>query len=123
MRKTILVIDDEEAVREVTKATLEVFAGWTVEAVGSGPEGIALAETNLPDAILLDVMMPGTDGPRTLALLLANPAIRDVPVLFLTAKVQATDIRRFRTLGVRGIISKPFDPARLATEIAAILGW
>lgn len=90
---------------------------------GSGVEGIALAVAHPLDAILLDVMMPGMDGPRTLLELQSNLKTQGVPVLFLTAKVQAADIRRFQTLGVRGVIAKPFDPTTLANEVADILGW
>ena len=123
MIRKILVIDDEEAIREVTKVTLELFAGWAITVAGSGPEGITLAAANRPDAILLDVMMPDMDGPRTLAGLKASKATERIPVLFLTAKVQATDLSRLRALGAKGVIAKPFDPARLADEVAAALGW
>jgi CheY-like chemotaxis protein len=123
MSRRILLIDDEPAIREVTRATLEIVAGWVVTEAGSGAAGVALAAADPPDAILLDVMMPDMDGPRALKELRASSATREVPVLFLTAKVQATDIKRFWDLGVQGVIAKPFDPMGLASEIAAFLGW
>ena len=123
MSRKILLIDDEKAIREVTQATLEILAGWTVTIAGSGAEGIALAAAEPPDAILLDAMMPDVDGPETLKELQTNARTRDIPVVFLTAKIQAADIRRFRTLGAQGVIAKPYDPLRLASEVADILGW
>lgn len=123
MSRKILLIDDEEAIIEVTRATLEIMAGWTVIAASSGSEGAALAAAERPDAILLDVMMPDMDGPRTLKDLQAGARTGDIPVVFLTAKVQAADIRRFRDLGAAGVIAKPFDPLRLAGEISSILDW
>ena len=80
---------------------------------------MALAER--PDAILLDVMMPGLDGPATVARLRENPLTRDIPVILLTAKAQTSDRRRFAALGVAGTLTKPFDPMTLTDQIAAIL--
>jgi len=76
-----------------------------------------------PDAILLDVMMPGMDGPSTFRELRKNPATAHIPVLLLTAKVQSSDQRRFADLGVEAILFKPFDPMTLASQIATVLGW
>lgn len=123
MSRKILLIDDEPAIVEVTRATLEILAGWTVIAASSGSEGVKLAAAERPDAILLDAMMPDMDGPRTLKDLQAGVRTGDIPVVFLTAKVQAADIRRFRDLGASGVIAKPFDPLRLAGEVSSILGW
>ena len=123
MHRKILIVDDEEAIREVTQMTLETLSGWTVRTARSGREGIRLAAADPPDAILLDVMMPDMDGPATLHELASNPLTREVPVLFLTAKVQAAEVRRFRGLGVKGVIAKPFDPLELPREVARMLGW
>lgn len=123
MSRKILLIDDEPAIVEVTRATLEILAGWTVIAASSGSEGVELAAAERPDAILLDAMMPDMDGPRTLKDLQSGARTGDIPVVFLTAKVQAADIRRFRELGAAGAIAKPFDPLRLAGEVSSILGW
>jgi CheY-like chemotaxis protein len=89
----------------------------------SGAQGLARAIEHQPDAILLDVMMPGMDGPTTFRELRNNPATAKIPVLLLTAKVQASDQRRFADLGVDGVLFKPFDPMTLSTQIAAVLGW
>ncbi|MDB4952006.1 MAG: response regulator containing a CheY-like receiver domain and an domain [Gemmatimonadetes bacterium] len=121
--RRILVVDDEDDIREVAQLSLEMVGGWEVLAAGSGAEALRRAEAERPDAILLDVMMPGMDGPSTFLALQANPATRDIPVILLTAKVQSADRRRFEDLGVAGVLSKPFDPMELAGQVSAALGW
>ena len=123
MAKRILVIDDEDNVREVTIMSLEIMGGWETLAASSGIEGIQIAEREQPDAILLDVMMPGMDGPTTFRTLQDNEKTRDIPVILLTAKVQSADRARFSSLGVAGVISKPFDPASLPGNVTDMLGW
>ena len=76
-----------------------------------------------PDAILLDVMMPDMDGPTTFVKLQANPATWDIPVILLTAKIQASDRRRYAELGIKDAIAKPFNPLELPGQIASALGW
>ena len=119
----LLVIDDEEDIRDVATLTLELKEGWEVAAAGSGAEGIALARGARPDAILLDVMMPDLDGPSTLRLLRDLPETKSIPVIFLTAKVQAADRRRYLKLGVNGVIAKPFDPLTLGRTVRECLDW
>jgi CheY-like chemotaxis protein len=121
--KRVLIIDDEDDIREVAQVSLEMVAGWEVLTARSGRDGIQRAQAEKPDAILLDVMMPGLDGPTTFEHLQADPATRDIPVLLLTAKVQMADRARFDSLGVNGVLSKPFDPMRLAADVAEALGW
>lgn len=123
MSRKILIIDDEEAIREVTQVTLEVLSGWDTRMARSGKEGVAMAAADPPDAILLDVMMPEMDGPHTLKELQLNPVTRNIPVLFLTAKVQGAEVRKLQTLGAKTVIAKPFDPMSLADEVAQALGW
>jgi len=122
MGKRILIIDDEEGILGLVRATLEAPGGWRVLTALSGKEGLACAGAKRPDAILLDVMMPHLDGPSTLRQLRANPATRSIPVILLTARVPCAD-RRLAGLDVQGIISKPFDPLRLAAQISTLLGW
>jgi CheY-like chemotaxis protein len=119
----ILIIDDEEDIREVAALSLETVAGWEVVSASSGAQGLVRAIEYQPDAILLDVMMPGMDGPTTFRELRNNPATARIPVLLLTAKVQSSDQRRFADLGVEAILFKPFDPLTLATQISGVLGW
>jgi CheY-like chemotaxis protein len=121
--KRILVIDDEDDIREVAKLSLEMVGGYEVLLARSGAEGLAMAQAEIPDTILLDVMMPEMDGSSTFRKLQENPATRKIPVIFITAKVQAADQRRFRDLGVTSVIAKPFDPMKLASQVSAALGW
>jgi CheY-like chemotaxis protein len=123
MSHRILIIDDEDDIREVAALSLETVAGWDVAMASSGAQGLARAVEYNPDAILLDVMMPGMDGPTTFRALRKNPATAQIPVLLLTAKVQSNDQRRFADLGVEAVLFKPFDPLTLSAQIAVILGW
>lgn len=121
--RRILIIDDEEDIREVAALALEATAGWQIVTAGSGAEGIAMATREQPDAVLMDVMMPGMDGPTTFRTMQQNPLIAHIPVILLTAKVQGVDQRRFASLGVAAVLFKPFDPMTLAHQIAEALGW
>ncbi|MGA7936975.1 MAG: response regulator [Kovacikia sp.] len=123
MTKRILVIDNEQYIQEVTQICLQTTVGWQVLTASSGREGITTATVEQPDAILLDVMMPDMDGPTTFQQLKDNPVTQAIPVILLTAKVQASDRRRYDELGVRGAIAKPFSPLQLASQIAEVLGW
>ncbi len=118
----ILHIDDEDDIREVARIALEALGGFSVAEARSGREGLALAAQLRPDLILLDVMMPEMDGPETLRALRADPATSAIPVVFMTAKAQRSDVERYRAMGVRGVIAKPFDPVTLSAEVKA-LGW
>jgi len=123
--RRILIIDDEEDIREVAALSLEAVAGWTITTASSGAQGIAMAiaADPKPDAILMDVMMPGMDGPTTFRAMQQEPAIAHLPVILLTAKVQGVDQRRFAGLGVASVLFKPFDPLTLAQQISEVLGW
>ncbi|HEX8213172.1 MAG TPA: response regulator [Longimicrobium sp.] len=123
MSRRVLVIDDEDDIREVAQLALEAVAGWEVFSASSGAEGLRVAAERVPDAILLDVMMPEMDGPSTFRALRAQPATAEIPVILLTAKVQASDRTRFQDLGVSGVLTKPFDPMELARQIEEVLGW
>ncbi|PHM09758.1 response regulator [Nostoc sp. 'Peltigera malacea cyanobiont' DB3992] len=121
--KQILVVDNEQYIQEVAKICLETVAGWKVVTASSGQEGIIKAETYQPDAILLDVMMPEMDGITTFEKLQANPLTKGIPVILLTAKIQASDRRRYNQMGMISAIAKPFNPLALAAEVALALGW
>lgn len=123
MSRKILIIDDEDDIREVAALSLETVAGWEVLVANSGVAGLERARTEKPDAILLDVMMPGMDGPSTFRELQKTPTTAAIPVILLTAKVQSADQRRFADLGVRAVLTKPFDPLTLASQMEKILGW
>jgi CheY-like chemotaxis protein len=121
--RRILIIDDEDDIREVAALSLEAVAGWHVSTASSGMQGIEQATKLQPDAILMDVMMPGMDGPTTFRAMQQVTAIAHIPVVLLTAKVQGVDQRRFADLGVAGVLFKPFDPLQLSQQIAHTLGW
>jgi CheY-like chemotaxis protein len=119
----ILIIDDEDDIREVASLSLEAVAGWKVSTANSAAQGIAVAPGLQPDAILMDVMMPGMDGPTAFRAMQQVASIAHIPVILLTAKVQAQDQRRFADLGVAAVLFKPFDPLQLAAQISKALGW
>jgi len=119
----VLVVDDDEAIREVAQTSLELVAGWQVDLAASGVEALRIAAANPPDAILLDVMMPSMDGPTTVARLHDDSRTREIPIVLLTAKVQPAERRRWEQLGVAGVLGKPFDPLSLPVDVAHVLGW
>ena len=121
--KRVVVIDDEDDIREIAQDSLELLGGYQVSTASSGTEGLADARAQQPDTILLDMMMPGMDGSATFQKLQEDATTQGIPVILLTAKVQASDRLRFATLGVAGVIAKPFDPISLAGQVAQILGW
>ncbi len=121
--KRLLTIDDEEAIQIVVKFGITIAAGWEVLSASNGRMGIETAARELPDAILLDVMMPEMDGIATFKALQANPLTAKIPVIFLTAKAQTAERRQFSDLGVSGTIAKPFNSLDLPDRIAKILNW
>ncbi|MDQ4054283.1 MAG: response regulator [Actinomycetota bacterium] len=123
MSRRVLVVDDDDAIREVAQASLELVAGWEVEVASGGLQALELAVAGPLDAILLDVMMPAMDGPTTFARLQGDARTRSVPVVLLTAKVQPAERRRWEQLGVAGVLAKPFDPLELPLQIVDLLGW
>jgi len=122
--KRLLVIDDDDGVREIIQISLEAAAGWDVIPASSGQEGIELAATQKPDAILLDMMMPGMDGKATYRGLQENPLTQGIPTILLTAKAKNSEKQQFiQDLGVTGVITKPFDAMGLVQQIRGLLHW
>jgi two-component system, OmpR family, response regulator len=117
----ILIIDDEADIRRIAHLALGRVGAMDVIEAPSGVEGLRQAEDAHPDAILLDVMMPGLDGPSTLAALRSNPATANIPVIFLTAKAMLSELDRLRALGAAGVLTKPFDPMTLAGQVRSAL--
>lgn len=113
----VLHIDDEADIREVIEISLGLDPVFMIRGCESGAEGLAVAAEWNPDVILLDVMMPVMDGPATLLRLRANPRTVDIPVIFMTARAQARELDRFRSIGAVGVIAKPFDPMTLAASV------
>ncbi|MBI2568165.1 MAG: response regulator [Candidatus Schekmanbacteria bacterium] len=118
---SVLLVDDDEDIRAIGKTSLANVGGWRVWTAASGREAIAQARAETPDLIVLDVMMPGMDGPTTLAELRAHDATRHIPVIFLTAKAQRHEVHRLESLGGAGVLTKPFDPMALPEAIRDLL--
>lgn len=119
--RRILIVDDDADIREATQLCLEITGEWEVLMAGSGPEGIAIARSEHPDAILLDMMLPGMDGLTILQRLRENPKTQQIPIIILTAKAQPHEKQHFRQLKVASVITKPYDPLTISDQIAAAL--
>ncbi len=116
----VLHVEDDASIQAVAKLALEIVGGLQVLSCSSGQEALDRVAAFAPDFILLDVMMPGMDGPETLARLGAVVDLSRIPVAFMTAKVQPAEIEHYRSLGARDVIVKPFDPMQLAVQVKAI---
>ena len=121
MSKCVLIVDDEEDVRSIAKLGLEMGANWQVLTASSGREALNIAQTDQPDIILLDLMMPDWDGRITLEQLKANPQTQNIPVILMTAKNQSSAEAKLAGLEVVAIFTKPFRPLQLSTQIDAVL--
>lgn len=121
--KRILIIDDDDGIRDIVAISLEALAGWKVLKAESGPAGVALACSAQPDAILLDVMMPGQDGMETLKQLQNQTETAGISTIFLTAKARSSEQKRLLDLGCVGLITKPFEVQKLVPQICELLGW
>jgi CheY-like chemotaxis protein len=118
--ESVLYVDDDPDICEVVKTTLCLIAGLDVHTAGSGERAIDLAYELHPDLVLMDVMMPGLDGPSTLKRMREHALLADIPVVFLTAKVLPAEVAHFLQLGAIGVIGKPFDPLKLCDELFAL---
>ncbi len=123
MPNRILIIDDEPDLSEIVQLAIECFTNWQTDVAHTGEEGIKQAATEKYDAILLDISMPDMDGFQVFEQLRSHPTTQAIPVILLTAKVQPNDRRRFSSMDIAGIITKPFASETIAAEIASILGW
>lgn len=118
--KRILYVDDEPHIQTVVKMSLELVGGFEVTTCSSADEALARLAQCRPQLLLLDVMMPVTDGPATLEKIRERFGYERTPAIFMTAKVQPDELRSLRMYGVLGILGKPFDPMLLADEIRAL---
>lgn len=121
--KCVLLIDDEKYLSSVIRVCLEKLGGWRVLTAESGREGLQLAQSEQPDAILLDVMMPDMDGFAVLQALKEVPYTQNIPVIVLTAKVQPFAPEDDGQFKIAGVLAKPFDPMTLAQQVATMLNW
>ncbi len=116
----IMLVEDDPDIQAVGQLALEAVGGFTVQLCSSGQEALEHVPRFAPDLILLDVMMPGMDGPTTFEALRTKLADATPPVIFITAKVQAHEIAHYKQLGALDVISKPFDPMTLSETICGI---
>jgi two-component system, OmpR family, response regulator len=121
--KRILCIDDEPHIQQIVSICLQTFGGWKVDVAKSGAEGLVKAKELNPDAIILDVTMPGMDGITCLQQLQFHMSTQEIPVIFLTSRKYLTEAGFFLKLGAMGAIAKPFDPLTLVPQIEKFLGW
>jgi CheY-like chemotaxis protein len=118
----VLLIDDDPSIRKIAEISLSRVGKWRVFLAESGLQALDVVSREQPDVILLDVMMPGMDGPTTLKYLREKPSLSNTPIIFMTAKVQKHEIDTYCQMGAAGVISKPFDPMLLPAEVERIVG-
>ena len=116
----VLLVEDDLDIQTIGRLALETVGGFTLETCGSGQECLQLTPTFKPDLILLDVMMPGMDGPTTLKALKADPQLAHIPVVFMTTKVQTHEVESYKSMGAIDVIAKPFDPMTLAAHVQSL---
>ncbi len=121
--KRILVIDDDWAIGQIVQISLKAIAGWEVIIATSGQAGIDKALIENPDAILLDMMMPGMDGVTTLKHLREHSLFESLPIILLTAKVQMDEKQKYSELPIMGMITKPFTAPDLVQQMRSLLNW
>ncbi|QDF00917.1 response regulator [Myxococcus xanthus] len=119
--RKVMLVDDEDDIRTIGNLSLSRVGGWQTVLAASGAEALEKARAEKPDLILLDVMMPGMDGPTTFGRLRAEEATVHTPIIFMTAKIQKQEVARYLELGALGVIGKPFDPMTLPQEIRKLV--
>jgi two-component system, OmpR family, response regulator len=115
-----LIIDDDPGIRRISQICLTKVAKWDVAVASGGQEGLTQLPVVKPDVVLLDVMMPGMDGPTCLAHI-KKTEFSALPVIFITAKVMQHEVEQYLELGAAGVICKPFDPVTLAGQVTSIV--
>jgi two-component system OmpR family response regulator len=116
----VLYVDDEPDIRQVVQLALGLLSNVTTHTADGGEQAIEMSRESRPDLVLLDVMMPGMDGPSTLMRLREDPQLKEIPVIFMTAKAMPREVARFRAMGAAGVIAKPFDPMQLGKQVMAL---
>lgn len=116
----VMCVEDEADIQAVVKMTLEKLGGFTVTSCTSGQDALDRLAESRPQLILLDVMMPGMDGPTTLEAMRGQEGFADTPIAFMTARVQPNEVAHYRSLGAVDVIFKPFDPMKLVDEVRAV---
>ncbi|TVP54840.1 MAG: response regulator [Halomonadaceae bacterium] len=116
----VLYVEDDKSIQAVAQLALETVGGLQVCICSSGEEALDKGPGFSPQLILLDVMMPGMDGPETLIQMRQLPALAKVPVVFMTARTQESEVQGYLAQGAMEVIPKPFDPMQLANQVRAI---
>ena len=119
MLQHVLCADDDPDMRMILEVALETVGGWRVTMCADGEEALAAARLDPPDLMLLDASMPGIDGPSTLALLKADPALVDIPVVFVTGRAAPDEVEAFLAAGALAVVAKPFNPMELPARLRA----
>lgn len=117
---SVLVVDDDPVILKLLEVNFEM-EGFTVYTASDGAMGLERAKATMPDAIILDVMMPKMTGHEVAAALKDDPKTQRIPILFVTAKAQSTDIARGLDIGVADYVTKPFDPLDLVSRVLAVI--
>jgi len=117
----VLYVEDDPDIRAIAELALQDVGGFNAALCSSGQQALRVAPEFGPDLILLDVMMPEMDGPETMRRLRVLDATRSTPVIFMTARIQSSEIEEYLALGAIGVIPKPFDPMTLADDIRRIV--
>lgn len=118
--KTLLYVDDDADIREIVSMSLSLDDQLAVHISDGGERALVKMRVERPDLVLLDVMMPGMDGPTILARMRADADLQHIPVIFMTAKANPQEVKRFRELSAIGVIAKPFDPMSLSDQVKAM---
>ena len=118
--RTVLYVDDDADIREIVQMSLSLDNALSVDVCDGGDCAFTQMRATRPDLVMLDVMMPGMDGPSILARMRADADLKHIPVIFMTAKASASEVARFRGLTAIGVIAKPFDPMALGSQVKAL---
>jgi len=120
--KKILYAEDEPDVQTVVELTIQTMSDYDIKVCDNGKILLDCVEEYNPDLILLDVMMPEMDGPTTFKNLQENEKTKNIPIIFMTAKAQSHEVENLKNSGAIGIITKPFDPLQLCSDLEKIWG-
>ena len=117
----VLYVDDEPDIREIAELALGLDPHFDVRTAASGAQALETVKDWLPEVALLDVMMPGMDGPTLLQAMREDSRLKRVPVIFVTARAQRSELQNFSMLDACGVIAKPFDPMALAGQVRELI--
>lgn len=117
---SLLYVDDDPDIREIVEMSLGLDGKLVINTSAGGEHALAIMRSQRPDLVVLDVMMPGMDGPAILRLMREDPELRHIPVIFMTAKASPQEVARFRELSAIGVIAKPFDPMALGSQVRTL---